>query len=95
MVRHDFDGASGGYGREFYLDGEKIPQEFLDWIEAMLIADAREILPVGTPFEIRRKTPGGYGRPQCMAWYYSPYQALREPGPVEGGNYTLMRQVVA
>ena len=77
------------YSRSIAFYGSEIPQNFLSELEAMLIVDARETLPAGTPFEILRSV----SRPQSMAWYYSPHQVTQEPGPIEGRNYTLVRQV--
>lgn len=47
-------------------------QEYGDWLIDTLIEDARETLPPGTPFEIRRSMSTDYGRTGHLGWIASP-----------------------
>lgn len=67
----DFD-STREYGRMILFYGGKVPSEFIDKSKEMLMADARECLPAGTVFELRRKVPTHYGMDHGFAWYYSP-----------------------
>lgn len=44
----------------------------LPFVRKVLRADARTVLPRGTPYELIAKLPGDYGRDKAIAWFYSP-----------------------
>lgn len=43
------------------------------FIRRVLLDSARETLPPGAPYELRRAVPDNYGRSHRFAWYYNPY----------------------
>ena len=77
----------------------------LDFDEADVIAAlhaaARERLPPGTRYELRKKTPSNYGRTKGIAWYRhvlmdrEPTWDAVPPTFINEGGYYLMGRFVA